>query len=66
MAGYEDVNDAERLSQDVDEAHDAALETLFGRAGGAKEPDVLEKAFARSHHVFVDRTLKEPTILKWA
>ncbi len=38
----------------------------FGRVGGAKEPDVLEKAFARSHRVFVDRTLKEPTILKWA
>jgi hypothetical protein len=38
---------------------------VFGRAGGAKEPDVLEKAFARSHRVFVEGTLKEPTILKW-
>jgi len=27
---------------------------------------VLEKAFARSHRVFVEGTLKEPTILKWA
>ena len=26
---------------------------------------MLEKAFARSHRIFVEGTLKEPRILKW-
>ena len=39
-------------SLNVDEAHDAALELYSAVRGGAKEPDVLEKAFARSHRIF--------------
>ena len=64
LPGYEDVNHAGRLLQEL--TRYTMLELYSAVPAAPKSLTCWKRPSARSHHVFVDGTLKEPTILKWA